>query len=170
MPPFTVNPQRVDPYKVFKFRVRWDGRIVAGVRRVSALRRTTDVVEYRDGGSPNGIRRTPGPTRTDAVVLERGVTHDTEFEDWANLVHTVGAGAGDELALASFRKDVVIELLNEAGQLVKAYRLYRCWPSSYTALPDLDANDNAIAIESLVLQVEGWERDLDVVEPAEPKR
>ena len=168
MPPFTVNPQRVDPYKAFKFRVRWDGRVVAGVSRVSALRRTTDVIEYRDGTASNGVRRSPGATRADVVVLERGVTHDTDFEAWANLVFAVGAGAGDELALANFRKDVVIELLNEAGQLVKAYRLYRCWPSEFSALPELDANGGAIAIESLVLQVEGWERDPAVVEPAEP--
>ena len=137
---------------------------------MSPPRRTTDVIGYRDGGSLSITGRSPGQTRVDAVTLERGVTHDTAFEEWANLVHAWGAGPGDELALASFRKDVAIDLLNEAGQLVKSYRLYRCWPSEYVALPQLDAAGSAVAIETLVLQVEGWERDLEVVEPAEPKK
>ncbi|WP_448658654.1 phage tail protein [Sphingomonas sp. CJ99] len=169
MAKFTVNAARHDPYKGFKFRVKWDGRYVAGVSKISALKRITEVVEHREGGDPSRVRRSPGASRYEPVTIERGVTHDSEFEAWANRVHRLDAGAGSEMALADFRKDVVIELMNEAGQLVLAYRLFRCWPSEYTALPDLDAAANAVAIQTLVLQNEGWERDVDVAEPAEPK-
>lgn len=168
MAEFTVNPQRHDPYKAFKFRVKWDGRTVAGVSRVSALTRTTDVVEHREGGDPSTVRRSPGQTRFEPVTLERGVTHDTAFEAWANKVWSINAGLGAEASLKDFRKDVLIELLNEAGQLVIAYKLFRCWPSAFTALPDLDSAGDMVAIQSLVLQNEGWERDTSVVEPVEP--
>ena len=168
MPEFTVNAGRVDPYKNFKFRVKWDGRYVAGVSRMSALRRTTEVVEHREGGDPSTSHKSPGRTEYDAITLERGVTHDAEFERWANKVWHLGSGAGGEVSLADFRKDVLIELFNEAGQLVKAFKVYRCWPSEYQALPDLEANANAVAIETLRLENEGWERDESVVEPAEP--
>lgn len=168
MPPFSVNPHRVDPYGAWKFRVRWDGRVVAGVSRVSALRRTTEVVAYREGGAPSSVHRLPGRTSFEPVTLERGVTHDREFEAWADQVWRLGAGAGDEVALRSFRKDVTIELHNEAGQLVLAYVLRRAWPSEYEALPDLDAGTAAVALQRLVLQHEGWERDEAVQEPAEP--
>ncbi len=169
MPEFSVNPTRFDPYKNFKFRVKWDGRYVAGVSRVSALRRVTDVIEHRQGGDPNTLRKSPGLTRFDSVTLERGLTHDLEFQAWANKVWSQHAGAGAEVSLKDFRKDIVLELYNEAGQLVIAYFLYRCWPSAYSALPDLDANANAVALECLTVEVEGWERDLAVVEPAEPE-
>jgi phage tail-like protein len=168
MPAFTVNPQRFDPYKNFKFRVKWDGRYVAGVSKVSALKRTTDVVEHRHGGDPSSPRKSPGQTKYEAITLERGVTHDTAFEAWATKVWQVGAGLGAEISLADFRKDVIIEVYNEAGQAVAAYKVYRCWVSEYTALPELDASANAIAIQSLKLEHEGWERDTSVTEPAEP--
>ena len=169
MPQFTVNPHRLDPYKNFKFNVRWDGRIVAGVSKVSALARTTEVVEHREGSDLNVTHRSPGTTSATPITMERGVTHDTEFEQWANAVHRYGAEP--EVALKDFRKDVVLELLNEAGQVVLAYRLYRCWVSEYQALPELDANGGArVAIERIVIQLEGWERDLDVTEPTEPSQ
>ncbi|MDQ3770826.1 MAG: phage tail protein [Actinomycetota bacterium] len=168
MPEFSVNPHRFDPYKNFKFRVKWDGRYVAGVHRISGLRRTTDVVEQRDGSDPNHARLSPGVTRYEPLVLERGVTHDTEFEEWARKVLTVGAGLGGEVPLKDFRKDVIVELLNEAGQLVLAYKIYRCWVSEYQALSNLDANGSRVAIELIKLENEGWERDMDVTEPVEP--
>jgi len=168
MPEFSVNPHRFDPYKNFKFRVKWDGRYVAGVNRISGLRRTTDVVEQRDGSDPNHARLSPGVTRYEPLVLERGVTHDTEFEEWARKVLTVGAGLGGEVSLKDFRKDVIVELLNEAGQLVLAYQVYRCWVSEYQALSNLDANGSRLAIELIKLENEGWERDMDVTEPVEP--
>jgi phage tail-like protein len=168
MPQFTVNPNRFDPYKSFKFKVRWDGRHVAGISRVSALRRHTEVVEHREGGDPNASRRSPGRTWFEPIVLERGVSHDAAFEAWANQVWTLDAPPGREVALRDFRKDLAIELYNEAGQLALAYRVYRCWVSSFQALPELDANASGVAIQSLTLQHEGWERDADVAEPAEP--
>ena len=169
MAQFSVNPKRFDPYKNFKFRVRWDGRYVAGVSKVSALKRTTEVVKHREGGDQSINRKSPGRTEFDAITLERGVTHDTEFEKWANKVWNYGAGAGGEVSLKDFRKDIIIELYNEAGQLAIAYKVFRCWVSEFKALPDLDANANAVAIQSLKLENEGWERDNEVTEPSEPQ-
>jgi phage tail-like protein len=169
MAQFSVNAQRFDPYKNFKFRVKWDGRYVAGISKVSALKRSTEVVEHREGGDPSTSRKSPGRSKFEAVTLERGVTHDREFEQWANKVWNFGSGLGAEVSLADFRKDVIIEMYNEAGQLVLAYKVYRCWVSDYQALPDLDANANAVAIQSIKLENEGWERDYDVAEPSEPR-
>lgn len=171
MAQFSVNvhPQRFDPYKHFKFRVKWDGRYVAGVSKVSALKRNTEVVTHRAGGDPSSPRSSPGQTSYDPVVLERGRTHDTEFEEWANKVWNFGSGMGAEVSLKDFRKDIILELYNEAGQLVMAWRIFRCWPSDYIALSELDSSGNAsIALESLTLQNEGWERDYAVTEPSEP--
>ena len=168
MAQFTINALRFDPYKNFKFRVKWDGRYVAGVSRVSTLTRTTEVVTHRDGGDASSSRKSPGRTEYNPVTLERGVTHDVEFERWANKVWNYQSGAGSEVSLADFRKDIILEVYNEAGQLALAYKIYRCWPSEYQALPELDANANAVAIQHLRLENEGWERDYDVTEPAEP--
>jgi len=168
MAQFSVNAQRFDPYKNFKFRIKWDGRYVAGVSKVSALKRSTEIVEHREGGDPSTSRKSPGRVKFEAITLERGVTHDTEFEKWANRVWNFGSGLGAEVSLASFRKDLIIEVYNEAGQVALAYKVFRAWPSDFQALPDLDANANAIAIQTLKLENEGWERDYDVVEPSEP--
>lgn len=168
MAQFSVNPQRFDPYKNFKFRIKWEGRYVAGISKCSALKRSTEVVEHREGGDPSTSRKSPGRTKYEAITLERGVTHDTEFEKWANKVWNYGSGLGAEVSLQSFRKDVLLEVYNEAGQIVLAYKIFRCWVSEYQALPDLDANANAVAIQTLKLENEGWERDYEVVEPAEP--
>jgi phage tail-like protein len=165
---FTVNTQRFDPYKNFKFRVKWDGRYVAGISKVSALKRTTEVVMYHEGGDPSTSRKSPGRTNYEAITLERGVTHDAEFEKWANKVWNYGSGPGLEASLKDFRKDLIIEILNEAGQIAIAYKVFRCWVSEYQALPDLDANAAAIAIEHIKLENEGWERDYSVPEPSEP--
>ena len=158
MAQFTVNAERFDPYKNFKFRVRWDGRYVAGVSKVGALKRSIEVVEHRQGGDPSTSRKSPGRTKYEAITLERGVTHDN-----------FGSGLGAEVSLKDFRKDVLIDVYNEAGQLVLSYKVYRAWVSEYQALPDLDANANAVAIQTLKLENEGWERDYDVPEPGEPQ-
>jgi len=169
MAQFSVNAQRFDPYKGFKFRVKWDGRYVAGVSKVGALKRSTDPVEHREGGDPSSSRKSPGRTKYEAITLERGVTHDTEFEKWANRVWNFGSGLGAEVSLKNFRKDIIIEVYNEAGQLALAYKVFRCWVSEYQALPDLDANGAAaVAIQQIKLENEGWERDLEVTEPTEP--
>jgi phage tail-like protein len=168
MAQFSVNTHRFDPYKNFKFRVKWDGRYVAGISKVGALKRTTEPVEHREGGDPSMSRKSPGRTKYEAITLDRGVTHDPEFEKWAKKVWNFGAGLGSEVSLKDFRKDIIIEVYNEAGQLVLAYKVYRCWVSEYQALPDLDANANAVAIEHMKLENEGWERDTEVTEPTEP--
>jgi len=167
MAEFVVNAQRFDPYKNFKFRVKWDGRYVAGISKVSSLKRTTEVVKHREGGDPSTSRKSPGRSEFDAITLERGVTHDPEFEAWAAKVWQLGAGLGSEVSLLDFRKDVIIDFYNEAGQLAISYKVYRAWVSEYQALPDLDANANAVAIQHIKLENEGWERDTSVTEPTE---
>jgi len=168
MAQFSVNTGRFDPYNNFKFRVKWDGRYVAGVSKVSALKRTTEVVKHREGADPSSSRKSPGRTEYEALTLERGVTHDLEFEKWAQKVWNFGGGLGAEVSLKDFRKDILLEMYNESGQLVITYKIYRCWVSEYQALPDFDANANAVAIQHIKLENEGWERDISVVEPQEP--
>ena len=168
MPQFSVNTQRLDPYKNFKFRLKWGGQYVAGISKVSTLKRTTEVVEHRAGGDPSTSHKSPGRTKYEAITLERGLTQSLDFHDWAGLVWNFQAGLGSEVSLANFRKDLYLEVYNEAGQLVIAYKIFRCWVSEYQALPDLDANANAIAIEHIKLENEGWERDTSVTEPKEP--
>src|SRR5437870_2397731 len=134
MAEFTVNAERHDPYKNFKFRVKWDNnKIVAGVSKVSALKRTTEVVKHREGGDPSSSRKSPGRTEYEAITLERGVTHDKEFEQWANKVWNYGAGLGAEVSLKDFRKSITLEVYNQAGQLAIAYKVFRCWVSEYQA-------------------------------------
>jgi phage tail-like protein len=168
MAEFTVNAQRYDPYKNFKFLVLWDGRVVAGISKISALKRTTEVVKHRSGGDPSSPHKSAGRTEFEAITLERGVTHDAEFDRWANKVWLVGQGRGAESSLADFRKDIVIQLLNEAGQVAVAYKVFRAWVSEYQIVGELDANANAVAIQSLKLECEGWIRDDEVPEPQEP--
>lgn len=165
MTQFPVNTHRYDPYKNCKFRVRWDGRSVAGVSRVSPLKRSTEPVTYRSGGDPSTSRVSPSSWRFEPITLERGLTHDHEFEKWANLAYSTDGDAA--MSLKGFRREIRIELLNEQGNIVLAWMVFRCWPSEYQAAPELDANGSAIAIESLVLQNEGWERDEGVIEPTE---
>jgi phage tail-like protein len=174
MPHTTQSP---DPYRNFKFRVMWEGRCVAGVSKVSALTRTTQVVTHRAGGDPTTPRRMPGQSEYEAITLERGVTHDAAFVTWANKVWDYhnspiddqqgGAGHAD-VSLKDFRKDVVLEVYNEAGEKVMAYNVYRCWPLEFVALPELEEGGGAVAIQSLKLENEGWERDASVsVAPVE---
>jgi len=174
-PEFKVNVHRYDPYKNFKFKVKFKdtGDVVAGISKVGGLKRTTEVVTHRVGGDPSSSRKSPGRTEYDAIMLERGVTHDTEFEKWANKVWFLAppnpsAAGGQEVSLADFRKDLVLEVYNESGQPAIRYIIYRCWVSEYQALPELDANANAVAIQSIKLENEGWERDFSLAEPSEP--
>ena len=173
-PDFKVNTTRWDPYKNFKFRVKWDNTYVAGVSKVSGLSRTTQVIKYRSGGDPSTPHLTPGQSEYEAVTLERGITHDVTFEQWANKIwdyqnSTKGDDNSNEVvSLKDFRKDIIIELQNEAGQKVMAWNVYRCWVSEFRTLPELDGMGNAIAIQSIKLENEGWERDTSVTEPTEP--
>ena len=162
---FVVNAHRVDPYKNFKFRVLWDGKAVLGVSKVGALKRTTEVVKHRSGGQNSYDHKSPGRTSYDAVTMERGITHDLEFEKWANQVHSF---QGDPaMDLAGYKKDLTLEVMNEKGQVALRYFLFRCWVSEFQAVPDLDANANAVAIEHLKVELEGWQRDADTAEPSE---
>jgi phage tail-like protein len=160
------HPQ-LDPYRSYRFRVKWDGRYVAGISRVSALKRSTEVVKHSEGGNPRTSRKSPGRTEFEAITLERGITHDPEFENWANQVWQPSAEAS-EAGLIDFRKNLIIEIYNEANQLALAYKVYRCWVSEYQALPELDANSNSVAIEQIKVENEGWERDDSVAPPPPP--
>lgn len=162
MAQFSVNTTRIDPYKNFKFRVVWDGVVVAGVSKISGLKRTTEVVSHRDGGDLSTKRHTPGVSIFEAVTLERGMTHDNEFESWSQKVYSPLGDAA--VSLANFRKDILIDLYNLQGVKVRSWRVFRCWVSEFSAVPELDANANAVAFESIVLQNEGFERDEAVVE------
>lgn len=165
MPQFTVNAARIDPYRNFKFIVSWDGRAVAGISKVGALKRTTEVVSHREGNDISTDRHSPGRTNFEPIMLERGVSHDADFANWGNLVYsTDGDGA---VSLANFRKDIRIELLNLQGNVVLAYNVFRCWPSEFVTLPELDAKASAVAIQSITLRNEGWEIDEAVTEPTE---
>ena len=162
---FIVNAHRFDPYKNFKFQIEWDNKPVAGVSKVGALKRTTEVVKHRSGAENSIDHKSPGRTSYEAITLERGLTHDVEFEAWANRVHTF---QGDSMMdLDGYKKELTLVVMNERGQPAFRYFLHACWVSSFTAIPDLDANANAVAIESLTLEVEGWERDLATTEPDE---
>ena len=159
------STSQFDPYENFKFKVKWEGRYVAGVSKISALRRTTEVVVHREGGDPSSSRKSPGRTEFEPVTLERGILRDIAFEKWANEVWRLGAGPGQESDVAHFRKDVIIDFFDEAGNRVLSYRLYRCWVSEYQALPDLDADADSVAIELIKLENEGWDRDPAVTPP-----
>jgi phage tail-like protein len=162
---FVVNTHRYDPYKNFKFKVLWDGKPVLGVSKVGALKRTTEVVKHRSGGENSTDHKSPGRTTYEALTLERGITHDVEFEKWANMVHPYAGDTG--MDLVNYKKELTLEVMNESGQVAFRYFLHGCWVSEFTAMPDLDANANAIAIESLKIELEGWERDTDTKEPKE---
>jgi phage tail-like protein len=166
---FVTNTHRFDPYKDFKFKVSFDpNKVVAGMSKMGALKRTTEVVEHREGGDPSTPRKSPGQTKYDPITLERGVTHDPEFENWANKVWDLNSGSETEVSLKDFRKNVIVDVFNEAGQRALSYVIYRCWVSEFQALPELDASANAVAIQTLRLENEGWERDPAVPEPDEP--
>jgi phage tail-like protein len=168
-PQFQANTARFDPYKNFRFKVKWDGNYVAGVSKVTMLKRSTEAVQHRMGGDPSVVRLTPGQSTYDPITLEQGVTHDVAFEQWANKIWNYhnAIGTDPDVSLKDFRKDITIELFNEIGQKVLGYNVYRCWVSEFQALPELDGAGNAIAIQMLKLENEGWERDGSVTEPAD---
>ena len=162
---FVKNAHRIDPYKNYKFRVKWDGKTVLGVSKVGALKRTTEVVKYRSGGENSTDHKSPGRTTYEGLTLERGITHDLEFEAWADKVHPY---AGDTaMDLANYKKELVLEVLNEKGHVALRYFLHDCWVSDFTAIPELDANANAVAVEMIKIEMNGWERDKSTTEPDE---
>jgi len=169
MTQFPNNAHRFDPYKTYKFRLKLeDGTYVAGLSKMGGMKRTTEVVKHREGGDPSTSRKSPGQSEYDAITLERGVTHDKQFEIWANKVWNYEGGMGSEVSLKDFRQNLLLEIYNEAGQLVLAYKIFRAWPSEFQAFPDLDASASAVAIQTLKLENEGWARDYDLEAPEEP--
>ncbi|HEY7390726.1 MAG TPA: phage tail protein [Bryobacteraceae bacterium] len=165
MAKFTVNSSRFDPYLGFKFKIKWDGQYVAGLNKCSALKRTTEVTPWYEGGDSSGPHQIPGKTKYDPITLEAGVTHDTTFEQWADKVNNFQGDAAS--SLATFRKDISIEVYDTQGSKVLAYNVFRCWVSEYQALPQLDASGNAVRISTMKLENEGWQRDVAVTEPRE---
>lgn len=163
------NTQRFDPYKNFKFRLIWDGREVAAANKASVVKSDRGIVEFRAGADPSTARKSPGRNEFDAITLERGITYDAAFSQWANQVSQFGSDSGSEVSRANYRKELILEVYDEAGQLAASYRIHRAWVSEYNAMPDLDANANAIAIEHIKIENEGWERDPSVTGPIEPK-
>jgi phage tail-like protein len=165
-PMFPVNAHRYDPYRTFKFQVLIDGKPVAGLRKMTALKKTTESVPWRTAGDPTHERKLPGATKYEPITLEQGLTHDPVFEQWASLVNNIQGDAA--MSLKNFRKDIVINVLNLQGKVALSYKVYRAWVSEFQALPDLDAGTtNAVGIQSVKLEHEGWERDTSVSEPAE---
>lgn len=165
MAKFTVNSDRFDPYLGFKFKVKWDGKYVAGLNKCSALKRTTEVTPWYEAGDHSGPHQIPGKSKYDPITLQAGVTHDTAFEEWANKVNNYQSEAS--MSLKTFRKDITIDFFNLQGAKVLSYNVFRCWVSEYQALPELDAGGNAVAITTIKLENEGWVRDTSVVEPKE---
>lgn len=165
MAKFTVNAKRYDPYRNFKFKIKIDNVYVAGLSKCSALKKTTEMVEWREGGDPSTTHKLPGKTKYDAITLTAGVTHDLTFEDWANKVNNFQGDAA--MSLKNFRKDIIIDVFNEAGQKVLSYKVFNSWVAEYQALPELDASANAVMIQTIKLENEGWERDTSVTEPTE---
>ena len=165
MSQFTVNTHRQDPYKNFKFRVKWNNQYVAGLSKMGALKRTTEVIEWREAGGPSIVRKMPGRSKFEGITLESGLTHDKQFLDWAQQINNP---QGDKaMSLKEYRKEVTVEVLNLQGEKVMAFTLHRAWPSEFQALPEMDANANAVAIRSIKLEYEGFEVDEGVTEPAE---
>ncbi len=165
-PTFTVNAHRFDPYRTFKFQCLIDGKAVAGLQKMGALKKKVSEVKWRSAGDPTSQRILPGGTEYEPVTLEQGLTHDPVFEEWANLVNNIQGDAA--MSLKNFRKDIIINVLNLQGSVAISYKLYRAWVSEYQALPEMDANTmNTVGIQTLTLQHEGWERDTAVSEPSE---
>jgi phage tail-like protein len=165
MTQFAVNTHRSDPYKTFRFRVVLDGRPVAGLSKMGALKKTTEAIEWREAGDPSVVRKMPGRTKYEPITLEMGLTHDSTFEEWANLVNNPEGSAA--MSLAKYRKDLFIDVMNLQGTPVLRYKVRRAWVSDYQATPEMDANANAVAITLIKIEHEGFQRDTTLAEPAE---
>ncbi|ABV94296.1 conserved hypothetical protein [Dinoroseobacter shibae DFL 12 = DSM 16493] len=165
-PLFPANAHRFDPYRTFNFQVLIDGQTVAGLRKFSGLKRTVEAVKWRSAGEPNVERVMPGGATYEPITLEQGLTHDPVFENWANLVNNIQGNAA--MSLVQYRKDITLNIMNLQGAVALSYRIYRCWVSEAQLVPELDAGTrNAVGIQMIKLENEGWERDVSVAEPVE---
>ena len=162
-----LNAHRKDPYKNYKFRILWDQKPVLGVSKIGSLKQTTEEIKHRAGGEAGVDHNLPDGASYEAITLERGITHDFEFGAWANKVQISEGDPSTDLA--DFKSELTLEVMNEKGQVAIRYFLHACRVSEFTTLPDLDANTNAVAIETLKLEVEGWERDADTTGPDESR-
>ena len=164
---FPVNTYRFDPYKSYAFQVFFglSTTPVAVVSKVSALRRSSEVIEYREGGNKI-ILKGLGRTKYEPITLERGITQDLDFITWADAAQKLDQGHATA-SLLNLRREVRLQLMNEDGQAVHGYIIHRCWVSEFQALPDLDAGANTIAVEHIKLENEGWEVDPAIVETLE---
>ena len=163
---FVKNAHRYDPYKTYKFQVAWDGKVVLGVNKVGPLKWASTPITYRSGGDDSFETKSPGQIKYDGITLERGVTHDLEFEDWARKVHAYARGDRGK-GMVDYKKEMELTVMNEAGQPVIRYFLHGCWVSEFTTMPQLDASANSVAVESIKLETEGWDRDEGLKEPKE---
>jgi len=165
-PLFPANTHRHDPYRTFKFQVLIEGKPVAGLKKMTALKKTTEAVDWRTGGDPTHVRKLPGGTKYEAITLEQGLTHDPVFEQWANLVNNIDGDTA--MSLKGFRKTIVINVMNLQGQVAISYQVKQAWVSEYQALPDFDAGTtNTVGIQTIKLEHEGWDRDEAAAEPVE---
>jgi phage tail-like protein len=166
-PMFPANAHRYDPYRTFKFQVVIAGKSVAGLTKMGALKKTTEVVNWRSAGDPSYQRAMPGGSKFENVALEQGLSHDLVFEEWANAVNNVAEGDAG-MSLVKYRRDVVINVLNLQGVPAISYKLKRAWVAEFSALPEFDANNmNTVGIQSITIAYEGFVRDAAVAEPAE---
>jgi phage tail-like protein len=161
---FPANLSRYNPYATYRFLVYFgpSPEPVAAVSKVSAIKRMADVIEYKEGGNAI-ILKGLGRMKYDPITLERGVSQNKDFITWANYAQVLDHGH-PTTSLANLRQELSIVLLNEEAQPVLRYLVHRCWVSEYQALPDLDAGANAVAIEHIKLENEGWEQDLTLAE------
>ncbi len=165
-PLFPVNAHRFDPYRSHLFQLVMDGVVVAGLKKFSGLKRTTEAVKWRSAGEPGVERVMPGATTYEPITLEQGMTHDPVFENWANLVNNIQGNAA--MSLVQYRKDLTLNILNLQGAVAHSYKIYRAWVSEAQLVPELDSGTtNAVAIQMLKVENEGWERDVSVTEPTE---
>ena len=165
-PMFLVHAHRHDPYRTFKFQILIDGQPVAGLSKMSALKISTEAVDWRTGGDPAHVRKLPGGSSYEAITLEQGLTNDLVFENWANLVNNIDGDAA--MSLVNFRKDIILNVLNLQGTVAISYQVKRAWVSEYQALPDFDAGTtNSVGIQTIKLEHEGWDRNEAVAEPSE---
>jgi phage tail-like protein len=154
MPP---RASKFDPFRKCKFRIKIDGAVVAGLTKCSALTISVENHDFRAGDHDGFKQKLPGLVSFQPITLEQGVTNDKTFEKWATVMsnYVGNKGTDAEKKPDEFRKDIDILVYNLNNEQVKAYRVYNCWVSKYTALPDLDANSSDVMIQTLELQNEG---------------
>lgn len=145
-----------DPFTGFKFRV-----IVAtfssdiGFQKVSGLKESTEVVEYREGTDPITKRKLPGLTVYDPVTFTRGLSTSHDLLDWRAQVATASS-PGDGVPPDGFRRTVTVQMFAKGNndQAVQSWEILKAWPQELNH-SDLDAEGSAVVIQSMILANEG---------------